>query len=90
MTTNVWCTAVLVLLLISLGLSACSEQVSSCKKAMNLKSDQLKVTDTTRQKFLDQCRSKGMAFTTEQWECLITRMEQREAYEKAMAACVPQ
>ena len=89
MTTNVWCTAVLVLL-ISLGLSACSEQASLCKKAMNLKSDQLKVTDTTRQKFLDQCRSKGMAFTIEQWKCLITRMEQREAWEKAMAACVPQ
>ncbi len=89
MTTNVWCTAVLVLL-ISLGLSACSEQVSLCNKAMNLKSDQLKVTDTTRQKFLDQCRSKGRAYTTEQWECLITRMEQRETYEKAMAACIPQ
>jgi hypothetical protein len=89
MTTNVWCTAVLVLL-ISLGLSACSEQASLCKEAMNLKSDQLKVTDTTRKKFLDQCRSKGMAYTTEQWECLITRMQQREAYDKAMATCIPE
>jgi hypothetical protein len=89
MTTKAGCTAVLVLL-ISLGLSACSEQASLCKKAMNLKSDQLKVTDTTRKKFLDQCRSKGMAFTTAQWECLITRMEQRETYEKAMATCVPE
>ena len=89
MTTNVWCTAVL-LLLISLGLSACSEQESLCKKATNMKSYELKVTDATRQRFLDECRSKGMAYTTKQWECLITRMEQRETYEKAMATCVPQ
>jgi hypothetical protein len=89
MTTKVWRTAVHVLL-ISLGLSACSEQESLCKEAMKMRSDQLKVTDATRTKFLDQCRSRGMAYTTEQWECLITRMQQREAYEKAMATCLPE
>ncbi len=87
MTTKAWCTAVL---LISLGLSACSEQRSLCKEAMNMRSDQLKVADTTREKILDECRSRGTAYTTEQWECLITRMEQREAYDKAMATCVPE
>jgi hypothetical protein len=89
MTTNVWCTAVLVLL-ISLGLSGCSEQASLCEEATNMKADQLKVTGPTRKKFLDECRTQAMAFTTEQWKCLITRMEQREAFEKAMGTCVPQ
>ena len=89
MTTNIWRTAVLVLL-ISLGLSACSEQESLCEKATNMKADQLKVTGATRNRFLDECRSQAKTYTTEQWKCLIARMEQREAYEKAMATCVPQ
>jgi hypothetical protein len=89
MTTKVWRTAVHVLL-ISLGLSACSEQESLCKEAMTMKSAQLKVTDATRARFLDQCRSGAIAYTIEQWQCLITRMKQREAYDKAMATCVPE
>ena len=52
------CTAVLVLL-ISLGVSACSEQASLRKEAMNMKPDQLRVTDTTRKKFLPNAVAKG-------------------------------
>lgn len=66
------------------------EQVSLCKEAMNMKSEQLKLTDTTRKRILEQWRSKGMAYTTQQWECLITRLEQREAYDKAMVTCIPE
>lgn len=66
------------------------EQVSLCNEAMNMKSEQLKLTDTTRKRILEQWRSKGMAYTTQQWECLITRLEQREAYDKAMVTCIPE
>ena len=52
------CAPVLVLL-ISLGLSACIEQASLRKEAMNMKSDQLRVTDTTRKKFLANAVAKG-------------------------------
>ena len=86
MTTKAWCTAVLVLL-ISLGFSACSEEVSLCKEAMNIRSDQLKVTEPTRKKFLDECRSRGFTYTPDQWKCIIKRLEQREAYDKAIGAC---
>ena len=86
MATKAWCTAVFVFL-ISLGLSACSEEVSLCKEAMNLRSDQLKVTDPTRKKFVDECRTRGFTYTPDQWKCIIKRLEQREAYDKAIGAC---
>jgi len=86
MTTKAWCTVVLVLL-ISFGLSACSEEVSLCREAMNVRSDQLKVTDPTRNKFVGECRTRGFAYTPDQWKCIIKRLEQREAYDKAIGAC---
>ena len=86
MTIKAWRTVVLVLL-ISFGLSACSEEVSLCKEAMNVRSDQLKVTDPTRKKFLDECRNRGYTYTPDQWKCIIKRLEKREAYDKAIGAC---
>ena len=86
MTTKAWCTVVHALL-ISFVLSACSEEVSLCKEAMNVRSDQLKVTEPTRNKFLDECRSRGYTYTPDQWECIIKRLEQREDYDKAIGAC---
>lgn len=75
------------ILFVSLGLSACSEEVSLCKEVMNLRSDQLKLTDVTRQKFVGECRTRGMAYTVEQWQCIRKKLEQREEYDKAIGAC---
>lgn len=54
---------------------------------MELRATQLGATDSDRQKFVDNCRTRGNAYTVERWRCVITQLEQGIAYETASESC---
>jgi hypothetical protein len=69
------------------GLSACSEQKSLCKQAMELRATQLGASEGDRLKFVDNCRTRANAYPAEQWKCIVAKMEQGTAYDDATESC---
>lgn len=71
----------------SVALSACGEQQSLCRQAMEMRATELKASESDRAKFLENCRRRANAYPAEKWRCIVTHMEKGSAYDKAVETC---